>query len=82
MPFLTDAKSDPFVKFHIKQGLVLIIFEIITWFIEIIPVIGYLIGWIFWLVTIIFIIVGVMNASQKKEQELPLIGGYAKNFNF
>ena len=34
------------------------------------------------LLGVIFIIVGVVNAAQHKEQELPLIGEYAKNFNF
>jgi uncharacterized membrane protein len=82
VPFLTDAKNDPFVKYHLKQGLVLIIFEVITWFVEVIPFIGYMIGWLLWLATLVLIIIGIMNAAQNKEQELPVIGQYAKNFNF
>ena len=27
IPFLTESKNDPFVKYHLKQGLALIIFE-------------------------------------------------------
>jgi uncharacterized membrane protein len=82
VPFLTAAKNDPFVKYHLKQGLALIIFEVVTWFVEVIPFIGYLVGWIFWLASLVFIIIGIMNAAQNKEQELPVIGQYAKNFNF
>ena len=29
VPFLTDAKKDPFVKFHLKQGVALIIVEVV-----------------------------------------------------
>lgn len=82
VPFLTDAKNDPFVKFHLKQGLVLLIFEVITWFIDSIPMLGYLVGWILGLATLVLVIIGIVNAVQNKEQELPVIGQYAKNFKF
>ncbi len=86
VPFLTDAKNDPFVKYHIKQGLTLIIFEVATWFIGMVlvfmPYLGYLVGLVLWLATIVLIIIGIANAAQGKEQELPVIGQYAKRFNF
>jgi len=48
IPFFTDAKDNPFVKYHLKQGLVLIIFEVVGWVVAIaigwIPFIGWLIG--------------------------------------
>ena len=86
VPFLTDAKNDPFVKFHIKQGLVLIIAWIIMWFFQwfiiFIPIIGWLFSSVLWLGIVAFIIIGIMNAASGKTKELPIIGQFARSFNF
>ena len=86
IPFLTDAKDVPFVKYHIKQGLVLLIFEVIGWFANVvlvwIPVIGWLIMLLWWIASIVFIIIGIMNVLNGAEKELPWIGQYAKRFVF
>jgi uncharacterized membrane protein len=86
IPFLTDAKNDPFVKYHLKQGLILFIFEIIGWFVSPviawIPVVGWLIMTIWWLAELVLIIIGIMHVMNGEERELPIIGHYAKNFNF
>lgn len=76
------AKDNPFVKFHIKQGLVLLVIEVALWFLggmlwAFIPFMG-LIN----LVVLVFAIMGIINAVNKKEQELPLVGSFAKHFNF
>jgi uncharacterized membrane protein len=86
IPFLTDAKDDPFVKFHLKQGLVLVVFEAIGWFLGMaiiwIPLIGWLVTWLWWLASLIFVIIGIMNVVNGQEKELPYIGHYAKRFTF
>lgn len=86
IPFLTDAKDDPFVKYHLKQGLALIIFDIIGWAVAVgigwFPVIGWIIVWLWWLVSIILVIMGIVNVLNGQEKELPWIGHYAKSFTF
>jgi uncharacterized membrane protein len=82
IPFLTDAKKDPFVKYHLKQGLVLVIFEVVGMFIGIIPFIGWLVAWIMWLASFVLAIIGIMNVVNGHEKELPVIGQYAKSFHF
>lgn len=82
IPFLTEAHKDPFVKFHLKQGVILIIFEVIGWFVGIVPVLGWFIGWLIWLVALVFIVIGIVNAASSAEKELPVIGQYAKSLNF
>ncbi len=76
------GKDNPFVKFHIKQGLVLLVIEVALWFLG-----GVL--WFLWpiigIVTLgllILAIMGIMNAVNKKEQALPLVGSLSKYFNF
>ena len=72
------AKDNPTVKFHIKQGLVLFVVEIILW------VLGMMV-WMLWplvqlvnLAILVLAITGIMNAVQGKEKEFPLVGSYAK----
>ena len=78
IPLLT-SKENPFIKFHIKQGLVLVICEIILWvamkmFWPLMPLIG-----IIQLILFILSIIGIVNVVQKQEKELPLVGSFAKN---
>ena len=82
IPLLTDAKNNPFVKFHIKQGLALIVFEVIAYVIAVVPKLGWLIGWLLWVVATVLGFVGVINVLSNKEHELPLIGKFGDKFNF
>ena len=75
IPLLTEDKKDPFVLFHVKQGIVLLIFSIIASFI---PIIGWFIGFP---ITMILFIIGILNASKGEEKELPIIGQFAKKIN-
>ena len=77
--YLVD-KDDPFVKFHIKQGLVLFVIEVATWFLG-------MILWPLWfflniinLIALILSIVGIVRAVKGKEVRLPLVGKYADYF--
>jgi len=77
IPLLTDAKNDPFVKFHVKQGLVLLIVSIVVGAISWIPIVGWILGigvFVIWLI-------GIVNAASGKEQELPIIGKWGNSFN-
>lgn len=74
------ANDDPFVKYHIKQGLVLLIIEAVV----------YALGmflWQFWavyqlvnLATFVLSVLGIINVVQGKEKELPIVGGFAHSF--
>lgn len=81
IPLLTDAKNDPFVKFHVKQGLVLFLGYVIEMVLVRFPVIGWfapLLG----LGLFVLLIIGIVNAVNGEEKPLPLIGELAKNFKF
>lgn len=86
IPFLTDSRKDPFVKYHLKQGLALLIFDAIGWVIAIVigwvPVIGPLLSWIWTVASIVLAIVGIINVLQGQEKELLIVGAYARSFNF
>lgn len=78
IPFLTN-REDPFTKFHIKQGLVLLIAYLILYVFS---------GFMYFLWPIISLInlglfvlsiVGIVYTLQRKEKELPLIGQFASH---
>ena len=81
--FIT-SKDNPFVKFHIKQGLVLLVIEAVFWaagsFIYI-PFLWQIIG-LLNLAVLVLSVLGIVNAVNKKEAELPVVGQFAKYFNF
>lgn len=84
IPLLTDAKNDPFVKFHVKQGLLLFLSCLVVWVISaVLPFyVWWKIYWIFHLGLLALFIIGVINAAGGKEKELPLIGKLASKFKF
>ncbi len=81
IPFLV-AKDNAFVKFHLKQGLVLFIIEIGVWiatmyfFWELYDILRFIN-----LAMIVFSIIGIVNVLQGKEKELPLLGQFGRRFN-
>ncbi len=77
VPLLTEAKHDEFVKFHIKQGLVLLIFWILGSIFFWIPIFG----WLLWIGVIVLMVMGIMAAANGQQKELPVIGQFAKNFH-
>jgi len=78
------AKDEPFVKFHVRQGLVLLAIEVVLWLIM------RLFFWQFWsllplfdlvdLALLILSIVGIVNVAQGKETALPFVGSWGNSF--
>ena len=81
VPLLTEAKDDPFVKFHVKQGLVLFLAWIALTIFSMVPVIGWVLGPILSLGLLILMVIGILNAVNGETKELPLIGQYASKIN-
>lgn len=78
VPLFTEHKNDPFVKFHINQGIILTIFaivaEILAWIIGFIPVLGGLFSWAVWIAIVVLFVIGIINAVNMEEKPLPVIG--------
>jgi uncharacterized membrane protein len=73
IPLLTEYKDNTFVKFHVKQSLILTIAGVIVSWLAWIPFFGWILGvgvFILW-------VMGVMNAANGEQKELPYIGKYA-----
>ncbi len=81
IPLLTEAKKDPFVKYHVKQGLLLFISSVAA------NIFGGISPWFLWwidnllyLALFVLMIIGIMNAIKGEEKPLPIIGKFGEQF--
>ncbi|MCR4330613.1 MAG: hypothetical protein NUV49_01900 [Patescibacteria group bacterium] len=83
IPLLTDAKNDPFVKYHVKQGLVLFIAYVVVMILSWTPIVWSLYGLIMLLNLglLVLLIIGIMHAVNGEQKPLPFIGKFADKIN-
>ncbi len=86
IPFMM-AKDESFVRFHIRQGLVLLSLQIIvwilSWFLAWMYFFAFFVGIIIPLVNLgilVLAIVGIVNVIKNEQKELPIVGQFAKFF--
>lgn len=70
--FLAGDKEG--AKFHLNQGLVLVIIGLVNGVIGIIPVVGAIVSCIISIVLLVFCIMGIVYACKDEDKALPLIG--------
>ena len=77
-------RENPYTKFHIKQGLVLLVTWIILYIIGLIfnfvPILKIFVWLCVWGITIYFAILGIINSLNGKLNRLPIIGNFADKF--
>jgi len=81
IPLLTDAKKDPFVKYHVKQGIVLFIASVLV------GIISYILPWQLSIISqllevcvFVLMVIGIVNASKGEQKPLPVIGKFGDQF--
>jgi uncharacterized membrane protein len=83
VPLLTESKDDPFVKFHVKQSLLIFCAYIAISALGYFPILRrfmwVITDWVY-LAWFVFIGIGISNAVKNKKKELPLIGKYSEKF--
>jgi uncharacterized membrane protein len=80
---LLAKKDDSFVKFHVQQGLVLLVAGVVWWVIELILAFTFfwlIIAFIGWVLLLVLMIMGIVNAVNGVEKSLPIIGSFSKYF--
>ena len=85
--FVDDTmRSNSFVKFHVKQALVLLIVSVLFMFVSailiFIPILGWLVIFVGNLALIALWIFGLYHSATDKETELPVIGQFAEKLTF
>ena len=86
IPFFV-VKNNDYVKWHAKQGLVLVAFEIVLWialmiigFIPILNIIFAFLGLFIWLGVLVLHVFCIIKALKGEKWHVPVIGNYADKF--
>lgn len=75
IPLLFVGKNDPFIKFHAKQGLVILLgFIVAVFVVRLVPVVGNLL----WVMMAIASIAGLIQSLQGHRWSIPVIGTLAE----
>jgi uncharacterized membrane protein len=83
IPYLS-GKNDPFVHYHVKQGVTLFGIEVLIWLVtSFIWFFGPLLMLIqlIDLAILVLAIIGIMHAVKGEQKPLPIIGGFAAGLN-
>ncbi len=92
VPLLTEAKDDPFVKYHVRQGFILFVAWVLV-YIVLQVLFGSIISFsmlgmyallsnIVMLGFLVLVVMGIIHASKGEEKPLPLIGHFAEHVTF
>ncbi len=81
VPLIVYQKKDDFMKFHIRQGIILFVIEAIIGVLQAVigslPAVGIPLG-IASLLIFVVIILAIINGLQGKMWKIPVISGYTK----
>jgi uncharacterized membrane protein len=77
IPLLTNEK-DEFVRFHMKQGMVLFIAEVVVWAVILAVPFLWFIGNLFGIIWLVLSIIGIMNVVNGQKKEIPFLGKFAE----
>jgi len=80
IPLLSEeGKKSPFAKFHANQQLNLLLFGVIGYTVSavlMIILIGFLLYFVVIIGSLVFLIMGIINAAKGEMKKLPIIGGF------
>jgi len=77
---MNNEKKNSFAKYHIRQSLGLVLAAFVLGFIFIIPILGWLVGMVGYLVLFIFWVMGLISAINGQEKPVPVIGPKAQEW--
>lgn len=73
-------KGEKFVRLHAFQALGLWVVFIVSSVVAVIPIIGWIAGFVLWIAGIVLGIMGIVNSAQGKYWEMPVVYGFVKNY--
>lgn len=73
---LIIAPDSQYARFHANQGINLFVAQIICGLVCTIPVIGWVLGGIAEVASVVLVIIGILNAVTGNAKELPIVGKY------
>lgn len=86
--FIGKEKADNLLKYHLKQALgVVVLSLILSLLIQIVaialPTLAWIVSTVLYIISIGYMVIGILNAVSEKQKPLPVIGQWAdKAFSF
>jgi uncharacterized membrane protein len=77
---MLSLKDNAFAKFHVKQGIMLLIFYVAISIIFAIPILGWIVGTVGYVFGLVMCIMGIVNSLQGKYWKMPLLGNWAASW--
>jgi uncharacterized membrane protein len=75
VPLLSeDAKKSEYAKFHLNQGLVLLIASVALSMVWVVPILGWIVGFFGSIVLFVIWLMGLISAIQGEMKKVPLLG--------
>jgi uncharacterized membrane protein len=75
VPLLSeDAKKSDFAKFHLNQGLVLLIASVALSMVWAVPILGWFVGFFGGILLFVLWVIGIVGAIQGEKKKVPLLG--------
>lgn len=75
IPLLVEpAKNSPYAKFHVNNALLIVLGNIALMVIGAVPIIGWLAGFVGYIVLVVFWFIGLLGAINGEAKALPYIG--------
>lgn len=75
IPLLARRES-AFARFHVNQGILLLIFQLVALLLRLIPYIGKFVCAVLLVIAFCMSIYGIVNAVRGRAKELPFVGRY------
>jgi uncharacterized membrane protein len=69
-----DAKKSAYAKFHINQGLVILIASVALGMVWAIPILGWIVGFFGGIVLLVLWLMGLISAIQGEMKRVPILG--------
>ena len=74
--FVLNNPKDELVSFHLRQALGIHLLFLVSGFVMVIPILGWLAGMVGALVGFILWVMGIIDAIQGRERVVPIVGKY------
>ena len=75
-------KKNKLANFHVKQALVLVVASLVGNALLFATLVFFWLIPLFQIAVLVFVVMGIINANNEKEKELPIIGQFAKKLTF
>ncbi|MFT5167006.1 MAG: putative membrane protein [Saprospiraceae bacterium] len=72
--FILNKPKQPLCNFHIRQALGINLLFIVSGFVSIIPVLGWIAGAVGYILAIVLWVIGLIAAIQGEQKEVPVLG--------